>query len=167
MDQGPLLEDILRRSLTVFVQHVRNTGWWGKEREAMNYYAFGFLLKECRPGSVLFDPAQLVIESRVRQIKKPKSKNEVCKDLAVWAAPGHGCWDAQRKSRQHPLAILEWKANTGKIFAYDRDWLVAFSSGKPDFTGVCLSLNMLADPPTLNASLIRNGVETPEWLLIE
>lgn len=167
MEPSEELEAIIRRSLTTFVHHVRDTGWWGKEREAVNYYAFGFLLKECAKDSVLFDPAQLVIESRVKQIDKPKSKNEVCKDLAIWAAPGQGCWDNARKSSQYPLAILEWKANTDKIFAYDRDWLLSFSTGKADFVGVCLSLNMHAEPPTLNASLIRNGIECRGWLMIE
>ena len=166
MDRPLELENIICRSLTAFVHHVRDTGWFGKEREAVNYFTFGFLLKECRPGSVLFDPAQLVIESRVRQIKKAKSKREVCKDLAIWSGPGQGCWDAERKSSRSPLAILEWKANTNKIFAYDRDWLLAYSADKPAFTGICLSMNMLAAKPTLNGSLIREGKETSEWLMI-
>ena len=166
MDGRSEIEGILRRSLTAFVHHVRDTGWWGKEREAVNYYALGFLLKECLPGSVLFDPAQLAIESRVGQIEKPKGKNEVCKDLAIWPGPGQGCWDAHRKSSRYPLVIMEWKVNTERIFAYDRDWLLAFSTDKPDFTGVCLSMNMLDQRPTLNASMIQDGKETLEWLLI-
>ena len=166
MDHRAELEGIVHRSLSAFVHHVRDTGWWGKEREAVNYYAFGFLLKECRRGSVLFDPAQLVIESRVKQINKPKSKNEVCKDLVIWAKPGQGCWDKDRKSVQYPLVIMEWKANTDRIFAYDRDWLLEFSKDKPDFTGICLSMNMLAETPTLTASRIADGEETADGLVI-
>ena len=166
MSQQEDLEALVRRSLLAFLPYVRTNQWWGKEREAVSFYAFGFLLKECRSDTLFHDPAQLAIESRVRQVKKPKSKREVCKDLAIWAWPGMSCWDSTRDSTRHPLVIMEWKVDTNRIFGYDRDWLIAFSANKPDFTGLCVSLDLRGGSPTLNTSLIRDGIERPEWLTV-
>lgn len=98
MDSRAELQASIKRSPNAFIGHIRASGWWGKEREAVSFYALGFLLKECRPGSALFDPAQVAIESRVRQVEAPDTKQEVCKDLAIWPGPGMNCWDEQRNS---------------------------------------------------------------------
>jgi hypothetical protein len=159
------LEAIVKRSLTAFTEHVDATRWYGKEREMVSYYAFGFLLKECRAGSVLFNPAQIAIESRVRQIDGPNMKRQVCKDLCIWSEPGQNCWDEERKSTIAPLLIMEWKYNTSKVFAYDLDWLEQYSLGRERFIGLCVSLDLRNDAVRLNSTVVRNGISTTDWLM--
>jgi hypothetical protein len=166
MDPRAELQVVVERSLTAFMDHIQASGWWGKEREAVSFYAMGFLIKECQPGTALFDPAQVAIESRVRQVEAPDTKGEVCKDLAIWSAPGMNCWDKQGKSTRDPSLIMEWKMNRASIFPHDRDWLLAFSATRPSFTGVCVSLDMTMDRPALIASLICDGKEEAGWLSV-
>jgi len=158
------LEAIVKRSLTAFTEHVDRTHWYGKEREMVSYYAFGFLVKECRAGSALFDPAQIAIESRVPQIEGPKRKKQVCKDVCIWSEPGQNCWDADHKSTVAPMLIMEWKYNTSKIFAYDQDWLEQYSFAREDFIGLCVSLDLRKDRIRLNTAVVRNGISTTDWL---
>lgn len=58
----PDMDSIIRQSLREFVADVFAHSWWGKEREAVSLFAFGYLIRQCRPGSALFDPAQIGIE---------------------------------------------------------------------------------------------------------
>ena len=98
---GTELDDILKKSLTQFVNGIIEDGWYGKEREAISLYAFGTLINFCKPGTILDAPAQIGIEVRVPKPTRRDSKsscldpqrsqrpkNEVMKDLVIWQAPG-------------------------------------------------------------------------------
>ncbi len=164
MERIEEIEVIAKRTLIAFTEHVDGTHWYGKEREMVSYYAFGFLLKECRAGSVLFDPAQIAIESRVQQIDLPGRKHQVCKDLCIWSEPGQTCWDEERKSTIAPLMIMEWKDNTSKISAYDQQWLQQYSLHREVFIGLCVSLDLRSEAVRLNSTIARNGISTADWL---
>ena len=59
------LEPLLHSTLTAFARAILDTPWFGKEREAVSYYAFGFLANASKLGTLLFDPGQLAIEGRI------------------------------------------------------------------------------------------------------
>ena len=160
------LEGIIRASLERFAQHVQDTGWFGKEREMVSYYALGFLAKECRVGSVLFDPGQISVEVRVPGIKDFTKKKQVCKDLLVWERPGMTCWNERRESVLAPLVIMEWKDELTKDFAYDVEWVRRFSEDRPDFLGITVALHLARQGAELRCCATRNGLVESNWLVI-
>ncbi|MCB9169972.1 MAG: hypothetical protein H6594_06420 [Flavobacteriales bacterium] len=81
------LEPILHRTLTAFGRSILDTPWYGLEREAVSWYAFGFLVKACRPGALLHDPGHLAIAGRMPATRS-HTKARVCKDLVIWPRPG-------------------------------------------------------------------------------
>ena len=155
------LDDILKKSLTQFVNGIIEHGWYGKEREAISLYAFGTLLNFCKPGTILDAPAQIGIEVRVPKPNRRDSmsscpnpkrsqrpKNEVMKDLVIWQKPGLTCWDNERKPRNYPLAVIEWKVNDFKLWCNDIDWLTDFTSDC-ETVGYAVALDL--NPLDLNA----------------
>lgn len=149
-------------SLTAFAEAILHTPWFGKEREAVSYYAFGFLAKACAPGSVLFDPGQIVLESRIPAGPLNKKK-EVCKDLAIWPTPGGNCWDAQRRSVHVPLAVLEWKANSERFFAYDLEHLASLTTLHAGMLGFVVTFDA-KKKGVLRAAKVLDGVVQEDWL---
>mgnify|MGYP001548315065 CR=1 FL=1 len=132
------MESLLRATLTAFAHAILGSPWYGKEREAVSYYAFGFLAKACAPGTVLFDPAQIAVESLIPGGPLNKKK-EVCKDLAVWSVPGGNCWNAEGRSVNHPLALMEWKAGSASFSVYDLKHLMSLTQKAPDMLAVAVT----------------------------
>ena len=156
------IDTIIRQALKEFTAKVFADSWWGKEREAVSLFAFGHLIKQCRPDGVLFDPAQIGIEVRVPKAARRGVKREVCKDLIVWSGPGATCW-----SKNHwPIAILEWKANQPQVYADDVAWLVAFSASRPDFTGYAICLDLQRRNFRLSCTRVQNESAYSEWLVL-
>lgn len=141
-DQRLELNKVIENCLKSFLEYINKNDWKGREREAISLFTFKFLIKACKPGSVLNDPAQIGIEVAVPQVKKPgfKQKPQVCKDLVFWSEPGMTCWDAMEKPTQYPLCIMEWKFDKSQEIKEDVDWLAAFSKGRPTFTGYSVLL---------------------------
>jgi hypothetical protein len=161
------IDEIIRRSLRNFFHDILDQRWWGKEREAVNLYAFGHLLTCCRSRSVLEYPAQIGIEVRVPRPKYFGSKREVCKDLVIWPKPAMTCWNQQRKATNYPLAVMEWKVNERGISAYDLKWLRAFTGTWPQSTGYAVGLELEADNSRLQCVRISNSRADKEWLVIK
>ena len=156
------IDDLVRNSLTDFTNGVFADEWWGKEREAVSLFAFGYLIKHCRPGSILYDPAQIGIEVRVPKADGLGKKTEICKDLVIWLRPGLTCWS----EKGWPLAILEWKANQPKVFANDVAWLSAFSAKRPTFTGYAVCLDLKQRHFRLSCTRIQQQHVQHEWLVV-
>jgi hypothetical protein len=154
----------IKESLENFVEDIFAKSWWGKEREAVSLYAFGYLIKQCHTASVLYDPAQIGIEVRVPKPETVGAKKEVCKDIVIWPQPGMTCWDEQRKSVLEPLAVMEWKVNELRVSDYDLEWLSAFSASRPGFTGYALCLNLNNPKFRLHCVRIQNNEKDPNWL---
>jgi len=98
----------------------------------VSYFAFGFLVRSCAVGAELYDPAQIGIEVRVPRPPCLGVKEEITKDLVIWARPGETCWEAPRRSGRFPLAVMQWKVNEGGVSADDVAWLVALTTHEPD-----------------------------------
>jgi hypothetical protein len=82
-----MLEEIdraVRAAATEFVEAVFADGWRGREREAVSLFAIGYLIRQCRPGTVLHSPTQVAIEAAVPGVPELNPKGRVNKDLVIW-----------------------------------------------------------------------------------
>ncbi|MDZ7337874.1 MAG: hypothetical protein ONB30_04985 [candidate division KSB1 bacterium] len=156
------IDNVVRNSLTDFTNRVFTSAWWGKEREAVSLFAFGHLIKHCRPGSVLYDPAQIGIEVRVPKADSVGKKAEICKDLVIWPKPGLTCWN----ENEWPVAILEWKANQPQVSADDVAWLLAFSAKCPTFVGYAICLDLKQRNFRLSCTRVQQQKVQNEWLVL-
>lgn len=156
------VDETIRAALTEFTAAVFSLNWWGKEREAVSLFSFGHLIKQCRPGATLYDPAQIGIEVRVPKPEGRGAKREVCKDLVIWSAPGATCWSDSRG----PIAIMEWKVNCQQVCGDDVAWLVAFSAGRPQFTGYAVCLDLKHRNFRLSCTRVHDTNADSEWLVL-
>ena len=158
------MEALLRDTLTAFARTILDTPWFGKEREAVSYYAFGFLAKACRHDSLLFDTGQLAMEGRMPG-GPLNTKKEVCKDLVIWPTPGSNCWNAERRSVNYPLVVMEWKADSAKFFPYDLEHLASLTTHAPGMLGIVVTFDA-RKKDVLRAAKVLNGVVEEEWLVV-
>ena len=150
------LEGTLHTTLTAFGRAILDTPWFGKEREAVSYYAFGFLVKACAPGTILYNPGQLAIEGRIPGTRS-HFKKQVCKDLVIWPAPGANCWDGPNKAVHAPLAIIEWKADSDAFFQDDIEKMKEYTTAYPELLGIVVTFNA-KKKTVLRAARVLNGV---------
>jgi hypothetical protein len=158
------VDSTIRQSLLEFKSHVFERPWWGREREAISLYAFGYLQQHCKSGSFLFDPTQIGIEMAVPQIKSTNSKEQVCKDLVIWPQPFMTCWNEKKVPCLYPTVIMEWKANKSVVSADDVRWLQSYSTQLPDFVGYAVCLDLLKRSFELSCSRICKGKVISNWI---
>ncbi len=157
------MEQIIRTTLTAFAQTVLHGTWYGKEREAVSYYAFGFLTKARREGTPLFDPGQIAIEGRI-PATAGHTKKQVCKDLLIWPQSGMNCWEG-RQAIHLPLAIMEWKVNSREFFNYDIQRLQEYTSEYKGLLGIAVTFDVKRKRELLAAKVL-NGTVEEDWLSI-
>lgn len=158
------VDSIIKDSLTKFYSFISLNHWYGREREAISLYVTGFLIKMCKERSFLYDPRQIGIEVAVPQIPSPNSKPQVNKDLVIWPEPAMVCWNADRKPVNHPICIMEWKANQKDKSVHDISWLRQYSSNKQNMVCYGVNLNIEAKRPSLLVDRIYLGECSPSWL---
>jgi hypothetical protein len=156
------LHHIIERSLARFLSYVRKHQWYGRENEAVNLYAFGFLQKECTPSGPLKDPTQIGIEVGAGAAPAKGENARVRKDLVVWPQPVMNCWFPQAEATNKPLAVLEWKvrrpnAQAPRGVRHDFDWLTKHSAGDAQCLGYSVELNLATKPPSLAVMRFCNG----------
>ncbi len=163
------LDKIIKKSLTEFSEHVRTSGWRGREREAVSYYVTGFLSKHVMQGTSFYDFSQAVIEGAVAQISD-SGKKHCNKDLLIWSKPGMTCWNDTWELVEVPLAILEWKVHRPKINPFkefnehDLDWLSMFTAKNSGTIGITVALDIAAKPSVLYGALCTEGKHDLQWL---
>jgi hypothetical protein len=123
------------RMLNEFIVEIKNEQWFGKERELVSRFAFSKLVKNVGCCEELFDPAQIAIEVRVKQIKE-NGKKEVCKDLIIWSQPNQTVWG----DHNFPLCIMEWKHRNKLPYEYDVDWLEKYTASYENCFGIALNV---------------------------
>ncbi len=160
------IDSVVKQSLTDFVGDILRMQWFGKEREAISLYAFGYLLKYCRPGAVLHDARQIGIEVRVPKPEQLGTKAEVCKDRVIWPKPGMTCWTAKKEAKNYPLAILEWKMGRRNFSSYDAKWLLEFSAASRTFVGYAIRLDPSTKGFRLGVTRIQNESAENDWLVL-
>ena len=162
------IETIIKRALDNFLKDIKQKHWIGRENEAISLFVFGHLLKEVKPNSIFYDASQIAIECAVLQNPgsvKRKGKHQVRKDLIIWHNPGMNCWNENKEPKNTPLAIMEWKLlgfrkpNKGELknSEYDMQWLKNFSSGKNNFIGYAVTLDISKGNYNLSVKRVHQG----------
>jgi hypothetical protein len=142
------IDTVAKESLRSFYNDI-SSEWCGREREMVSLYAFGHLVKCCRPGTVLQDSAQIDIEVAVRQVPKDKDhqlrRSDVCKELVIWPLANMTLWKQSQPSPE-PLAIMEWRVNhpfngpvhqkNRQAYLVDIEWLRQKSDIVPTFNWI-------------------------------
>ena len=153
-----------------FVEDVfSNRGWRGREHEAVSHFAFGFLQRECKAGTALSDPTQIVISGCVPGVPELNPKGRVNKDLVLWPTPGMSCWNAEWHVKNTPMAVMEWKifraaTRPSRMSVYDLHWLQQFSHGRGDFVGYAVSLDLAARGWRLRVDRVADGRTDEKWI---
>lgn len=161
------MDQLIAQSLSRFLRHVRETKWSGRENEAVNLFALGFLLKGTLAGAKL-QPTQIGIEVAVANAPKKGKNAQVRKDLVIWPEPGMNRWHPGGLPQNRPLAIMEWKvrrpgAAKPRGIIHDLAWLKSYSakSACPDFVGYCVLLNLLSLPAEISVTRVAEGKDAP------
>ena len=160
------IDQTISRSLTSFATDLAKSEWHlRREREAISFYAFRYLLREVQPDSFLHDSAQIGIEVPVPQVTE-LGKGQVCKDLVIWPEPMMTCWDDSGKPTRAPTVILEWKFNVGpEESKYDIDWLERFTANYPACQGYSVRVDHRDGRPfLLTCARVVSGQTEPRWL---
>ncbi len=155
------LEEIIRASLGDFADFLSGSSWWGREREMISLYAFGFLRRHCKTGSVIHDPTQIGIEVAVPQVRPPGVKALVCKDLVIWPERAMNYWS---RPRRNPLAVFEWKTKDSKKRQADIEWLSRFSARRADFVGFSVVCR-ISPTVLIDVALVRSGELKCKWCI--
>jgi hypothetical protein len=164
---GNGMDKLIAQSLRGFRRHVQETHWSGRENEAVNIYALGFLLGGDLAG-VKLDPTQIGIEVAVADAPKKGKNAQVRKDLVIWSEAGMNRWHPGNLPRNKPLAILEWKvqrpnAAKPRDTEHDLDWLKSYSAklARPDFIGYCVFLDLRSSPAMISVTRVAMGKGEP------
>lgn len=166
------IDEIVRNSLTDFVEDIFGSNWKGREREAVSLYAFGYLQRHVHGNSILRDATQIGIEVAVPSWKEDNKKRQVNKDLIIWTEPKQTCWDSQWNLSNYPLVVMEWKVfHRGKtrpsMCIRDVDWLQKYSERHQGlFVGYAVSLDLRERHFRLCVARAERGRVSNEWLLL-
>jgi hypothetical protein len=165
--------DLAVQSATrAFVNDVFSSPYWrGRESEAVSYFAFGFLQRECKAGDLLADATQIVVGGCVPGVAELNPKGRVNKDLVLWPKARMSCWDTDWNVCHIPIAVLEWKVFRAKrrrpqMSTYDLDWLERFSRGRREFVGYAVSLDLAGRDWRLRAARVYDAHTEREWLTL-
>lgn len=158
------IDSVVRSAAESFAAELRATGWYGRENETVNLFILRHLLRECQPGRVLHDPAQIGIEVAVPQLPGANRKRQVRKDLVIWPTPGMTCWNERREPTVRPLSIIEWKVRRREMSAQDLDWLVEFSRDDRAFVGYAFLAWPRGGASMLHCARVFDGIVDPDWL---
>lgn len=165
------LDDLIGHSLLEFARATLQAKWWGKEHDWVSQYAFGYLTKYCKHGSLLYDPGQIGIEIGVPQPPGYGKKIIVRRDLVIWGEPLSACWDSQWNPVNHPLAILEWKVHRpdrpNREVKKEREWLRQYCAWQQGVVAYAIEVNTATAPFTLQCTRFHSISETQFWLDLE
>jgi hypothetical protein len=166
------IDNIIRTSLSAFINEVVHSAWKGREREAISLYAFGFLQQHISAGGVLRDPTQIGIEVTVPSDTSLNPKGRVAKDLVLWPDPQMTCWDQNWEVARYPIAIMEWKtyrlaSSRPTMSRTDIEWLTQYSKlCTTAFVSYAVSLDLLHRAFWLNVTRIESGHAQDRWLVL-
>ena len=164
------IERLIADSLKQFSSYIRDSSWYGREREAVSLYALGFLQKQLGKVDWLTGPTQILIEGAVRQRPGSERKKHVNKDLLLWDAPGMTCWNSDMEPVHVPLVVLEWKVYRRsstkeiKFSDHDLDWLSWFTSSYVGRVGFAINVVISGPNSHLKTAKIIEGYVDENWL---
>lgn len=102
------LDEILQAAFEAFYASLAapTGGWFAKERDCLNRFVMSCLVPACTPGSVLHHPAQIGIESAVKQPTGIGQRRTSPADIAIWSRPHGNCWSPAMLPVVAALAVL-------------------------------------------------------------
>lgn len=166
---GPLpIDDVVRAALSEFSESWLHHRWYGKEHNWVSLFAFAHLVKACRPGTMLFDPARIAIEVGVPQPEGFQRK-ATRRDIVVWREPGSSCWNLIGEPCHHPVAILEWKVHRpgfrNRLVERERRWLRAYSAWQADVVCYAVELELGGEHASMDVTRFHAATEAafPVW----
>jgi hypothetical protein len=146
-------------------RHVCN--WFAKEHDWVSYFVQKFLINQCRPAGVLYDPAQIGTEVSVPQPPGKYNRLSVCRDVVIWDQPGATCWDEWYRPMHTPVAMMEWKVHRmghkNRNVVHERDWLRNFCAWQKTVIAYAVEVN---DEPTrvlIRCTRFEGHDERPDW----
>ena len=128
------MKKIIESALKGLNDFLKGSKWYGREREVVNLFAHKFLPEQRIDGRSI-SIGQISIEVAVKQLKNPKKKNLVHKDLVIWDKEHQTVWDEDKKPVNEPKVIIEWKVNDISKCEYDIDWLKKYTIIYPNVVG--------------------------------
>jgi len=165
------LDGLIRSTISEFTAAIFDSGWRGREREAVSLYAAGFLQPRCLPGALLRDPTQVAIEVAVPGVLSLNPKGRVNKDLVIWPEPRMTLWDKNWAAVNEPLAVLEWKVfrlatRPPRVSDHDVEWLTAFSGSRDRFVGYAVTIDLAGRSFRTRVARFSRGNIEAEWLVL-
>ena len=82
----------------------------------------------------------------------------------IWRDPDEVVFDDAFLVRVAPLAVMEWKARTSRIFAPDVEWLRSFTALHSGTLGVAVSV-AFAPVVVVRAVFVEMGFATTETVI--
>ena len=163
------MDQIVRRSLTTFVDDVFQIAWTAREHESVSRYVLGHLVNHVGQSTLLKVVTQICIHGAVPGITGINPKGRVNKDLQIWPVEHQTGWTKDRKLEFIPLCIQEWKVfrrgkKTPTMSDYDIDWLCAFTGQHETCTGYAVSLDLEQRKYRLSVTRIASGIANRVWL---
>lgn len=139
------IDNLVRSSLTAFIDDFSVARWWGKEHDCVNRFVHGFLMPQCSPSSFLVHPTQIGIEVGVAQPRNLFARGAARKDVVIWPQPWMSCWSEAWEAVNYPMAVMEWKALRSarrlSCHPHDRAWLAGLAKERSDFVGYSVTMN--------------------------
>jgi hypothetical protein len=161
------MDQLIVKSLRAFIRCVQETNWHGRENEAVNLFALGFLLKGVLAGAKLH-PTQIGIEVAVADAAKKGKNAQVRKDLVIWPEEGMNRWYPGGSPQNKPMVIMEWKVQRPGVrkprgAEHDLAWLKSYSvkSARPGFIGYCVYLDLATQPAGVMVTRVAKGKVEP------
>ncbi len=117
---------------------LKETSWFGREREVVNLFAHKFLPNYLGREGFLF-LEQIGIEVALIQVETTgKRKKMVNKDLVIWQAGNSSAWKETKRGIEViniPMIVSEWKVNNLESCTDDIEWLKKFTTQHPSVIG--------------------------------
>jgi len=156
------IDNLIERSLQGLAQDGHLAGWYGKERDWVNYFTHRHLMPQCSSSNLVHDCAQICIEVPVPQSPE-YSKPSVCRDIVIWHTPGDTCFAPNGQPSKHPLAIVEWKVHRpsrrNRDVSHERQWLRTYCEWQPAVFGYAVEVEISSHAAKLTCSSFLAGTE--------
>lgn len=163
------LEPTILDALRTFAEDLETSGWRGKENDAVNRFAHGFLLPRC-PTGTFRHPTRIGIEVGVPQPPGIGEKRAAKKDLVIWPEPWMSTWASDWQPANIPTVIMEWKrCHSRKRLAgcaHDRRWVENFARWQPRTLGLTVIVNLDARKHRLHVGRYFGKAADPDWLML-
>jgi hypothetical protein len=166
------LDIVLRDTFAEFSGRIFNGGWRGREREAINVFVLGHLVRRVHSEGVLRDLTQVGIEVTVPSLKTINPKGRVTKDLVLWPAAGMTLWDNEWREANIPSAVLEWKVfrslhRRPDLSATDIEWCRKWTKAYPSAIGYAVALDLDDRTFRIRVARVEVGLVDRTWLEIK